>query len=412
MGVGLFVGVWVARYLGPAQFGSLNFALSYIALFGSLTTLGLDGIVIREIVADSRNTYGILGSTLTLRIGGAFLALLASLVIIHLIELNDPMALTLVSIVAIGLIFQAFDTIDSYFQSQVQSKFSVWAKNVAFLVVAGLRILLIYLKAPVWAFAVAGVTELALGAIALWVAYGMVGGSLLRWRTSWKMSVDLLKQGWPLVLSGMAIMIYMRIDMVMLKLMKGDAAAGLYAAATKVSEVWYFIAIAIVSSVSPAIMRSRGDPQLYYDRLRTLFSVMILISVTIGSCIALASHRIMELLYSAPYIAAAPVLAVHIWASVFVFLGVAQSPWDISENFLKLALYRTVAGAIANVVINLFLIPRYAALGAAIATVVSYAISSFVANAFDARTRPIFFLQLKSVIPNLQSMEDSLRRNA
>jgi len=103
---------------------------------------------------------------------------------------------------------------------------------------------------------------------------------------------------------------------------------------------------------------------------------------------------------------------VHIWASVFVFLGVAQSPWDISENFLKLALYRTVAGAIANVVINLFLIPRYAALGAAIATVVSYAISSFVANAFDARTRPIFFLQLKSVIPNLQSMEDSLRRNA
>jgi len=412
MGVGLFVGVWVARYLGPAQFGSLNFALSYIALFGSLTSLGLDGIVIRQIVGDSRNTLGVLGSTLALRLGGAFLALLASVIIINFVEPHDPMALLLVSIVAIGLIFQAFDTIDSYFQSQVQSKFSVWAKNIAFLVVAGLRVILIHLKAPVWAFAVAGVAELALGAVALWIAYGMVGGSLLKWRTSWKMSVDLLKQGWPLVLSGMAIMIYMRIDMVMLKLMKGDAAAGLYAAATKVSEVWYFIAIAIVSSVSPAIMRSRSDPQLYYDRLRTLFSVMIMISVTIGSGIALASHWIVERLYSDAYVQAAPVLAVHIWASVFVFIGVAQSPWDISEDFLKLALYRTVAGAVSNIVINLFLIPRYAALGAAIATVVSYAISSFVANAFDARTRPIFFLQLKSLLPDRRTIENSFRKHA
>jgi polysaccharide transporter, PST family len=399
MGVGLFVGVWVARYLGPARFGSLNFALSYVAIFGSLTTLGLDGIVIREIVSDSRNALGILGSTLALRLGGSFLALLMSMLIVKLIEPHDPMALILVGIVATGLVFQAFDTIDSYFQSQVQSKLTVLAKNLAFLVVAGLRIFLIKIQAPVWAFAVAAVTELALGAIGLVIAYGMVGGRVFKWRTSWNMSAGLLKQGWPLILSSMTIMIYMRIDTVMLKVMQGDEAAGLYAAATKISEVWYFIPSAIVSSVSPAIMRSKSNPELYYKRLRALFSAMILISVAIGSGIALTSHWIVARLYSGAYTMAGPVLAVHIWASVFVFLGVAQSPWNVSENLLKLSLYRTAAGAVANIAINLFLIPRYSAMGAAIATVVSYAIAGIIANAFDVRTRPIFFLQLKSFWP-------------
>jgi O-antigen/teichoic acid export membrane protein len=309
------------------------------------------------------------------------------------------MALILVGIVATGLVFQAFDTIDSFFQSQVQSKLTVWAKNIAFLLIAGLRIFLIHIKAPVWSFAVAGVAELALGAIGLVIAYSLTGGSILKWRTSRLLSADLLKQGWPLILSGMTIMIYMRIDTVMLKVMQGDAAAGLYAAATKISEVWYFIPTAIVSSVSPAIMRSRSNSQLYYNRLHTLFSWMVLTSVTIGSVIAISSRWLVGHLYAGEYNMAAPVLAVHIWASVFVFLGVAQSPWDISENLLKLSLYRTAAGAVANIVINLFLIPRYSAMGAAIATVVSYAIAGIFANAFDRRTRPIFLLQLKSFLP-------------
>jgi polysaccharide transporter, PST family len=399
MGVGLFVGVWVARYLGPAQFGSLNFALAYVALFGSLTTLGLDGIIVREIVRDAGSTLDVLGSALALRLSGSVVALLASLAIVRLIEPHDLMALKLVSISATGLIFQAFDTIDSYFQSQVLSKLTVLAKNGAFLLVAGLRIWLVHLQAPVWLFAVAGVAELALGAIGLAIAYTWVGGSLLKWRTNWNLSTGLVKQGWPLILSGMAIMIYMRIDMVMLQVMRGDAAAGLYAAATKVSEVWYFIPTAIVSSVAPAIMRSKTNPLLYYSRLRTLFSAMILAAITIGSGVALASGWIVKHLYSGAYGQAAPILAVHIWASVFVFMGVAQSPWDISENLLKLSFYRTAAGAIANIAINIVLIPRYSALGAALATVISYAISAFFANAFHARTRPIFYLQLKSFIP-------------
>lgn len=399
MGMGLFVGVWVARYLGPIQFGSFNFAFSFLALFGTLSTLGLDALVIREAIRCPPDVPEILGTTLALRSGGALCAFLISVAAIHLIQPNDQIALQLVVILGSATIFTAFDTIDSYFQSQVQSKITVWAKNSAFLVFAVVKVLLIETKAPLLAFAVASVGEAALGAVGLLLGYRWTGGRILAWTVSKKRAIELLKQSWPVILSGMAIMVYMRIDMVMLKVMQGDAAVGVYAAATRVSEVWYFIPMAIVSSVSPAIMRAKDRPAIYYGRIRNLCSMMTMTACVIGFAVAPASHMIIRLLYSNTYSAAGPVLAVHIWASVFVFLGMAQSPWNISENLLKLSLYWTVAGAIGNVVMNVFLIPRYSAMGAAIATVVSYAISGVFANALSSRTRPIFYLQMKSFIP-------------
>jgi PST family polysaccharide transporter len=399
MGMGLFVGVWVARYLGPVQFGSLNFALAFIALFATATTLGLEGIVIRELLHSPDEAHEILGTSLALRSFGGLLSVAVSIATLRLIQPHDRQALLLVSILSLTLIFQTFDTIDSFFQSQVQSKITVWAKNSAFLVFAGIRVWLIYVKAPVWAFAVAYTGEIALGAVALVFGYRLSGGRIFAWRASKGRATFLLKQSWPVIFSAMAIMVYMRLDMVMLKIMQGDFAVGLYSAATRVSEVWYFIPTAIVSSVTPAIMRAKDDPELFYGRLRKLFSLMALTSCVIGSIVALASHSIVRILFSNSYREAGPVLAVHIWASVFVFLGVAQSPWNLAKNLLTLSLYYTLFGAIINIALNLYLIPRYSAMGAAIATVVSYAISGVFANLFSARTRPIFYMQVRAFIP-------------
>lgn len=409
MGLGVVVTVWVARYLGPAEFGSFNFAVSFVALFATLTTLGLDNIILREIVLDGSKAPEILGTGFSLRIAGSILAPLIAMLTVRLIQPNDRVAILLVSLMSIGLVFQSFDTIDFYFQSQVQSKLTVWAKNSAFLLMAGFRVLLIHLKAPLWTFAAAQVTELALGAAGLVVAYQWSGGRLSLWRARKQRAIELLTQSWPVILSGMAIMIYMRIDMVMLKVMQGDKATGIYAAATRVSEVWYFIPSAIVTSVSPAIIRARDNPDLYYGRIGKLFTLMTALAVIIGSGIALSSHWIIHTLYSDAYMAAAPVLAVHVWASVFVFLGVAQAPWDFSENLLKLGFYRTLAGAIANVLINLVLLPKYSSMGAAIATVVSYAVSSVFANAFSSATRPIFFMQMRSFVLADLWMKDPAR---
>ena len=126
---------------------------------------------------------------------------------------------------------------------------------------------------------------------------------------------------------------------------------------------------------------------------------MTLTACAIGSIVALASNAIVRMLYSSEYRGAGPVLAVHIWASVFVFLGVAQGPFDVSKSLFKLSLCRIVAGAVINVAMNLYLIPRYSAMGAAIATVVSDAISGVFSNVFSEQTRPVFYLQMRSFIP-------------
>jgi PST family polysaccharide transporter len=399
MGLGLFVGVWVARYLGPAQFGSLNFALAFVALFGTLTTLGLEGLVVRELLHHGEDTHEILGTTLALRGGGGILAVVFSIATLHLIQPHDTQALLLVSIMSVSLLFQAFDAIDSLFQSRVQSRITVWAKNSAFLCFAVIRVMLIHARAPIWSFALAYSGEIALGAVGLSLGYRLSGGRIATWRVSGKRAVALLRQSWPVIFSGMAIMIYVRLDTVMLKVMQGDFAVGLYAAATRVSEVWYFIPTAIVSSVSPALMTAKSDPKVFDDRVRKLFSLMSATAYIIGSIVALASHAIIRILYSNTYSGAAPVLAVHVWASVFVFLGVAQSPWDLSKNLLTLSLYRTLSGAFINAAMNLYLIPRYSAMGAAVATVVSYAISGVFANLFSARTRPVVYMQMRALIP-------------
>ena len=398
MGCGVFVGVWVARYLGPERFGSLNFALAFVALFTTFTTLGLENIVLRNIVLNPDDTHEVIGTAFTLRAITSLTAPFIAIAVVHLIQPHDRLALGLVSILSIGLIFQAFDTVDSFFQSQVQSRLTVWSKNSAFLLIAGVRVYFIHIKAPVWYFAIAQVSELALGALGMLVAYQWKHGSVRQWRVRRARARALLLQSWPVILSGMAIMIYMRIDAIMLKVMVGDTAVGIYAAATRLSEVWYFFPTAIVSSVWPSITRSRENRPLYYSRLGKLFAGMTLFSYTIGAGIALLSGWLIRHFYTDAFHAAGPVLAVHVWASVFVFLGIAQAPWDFAENQLKLGFYRTVGGAVSNVLMNLVLIPRYGPMGAAIATVVSYAVSSVFGNAFSPITRPIFIMQMRSFL--------------
>jgi PST family polysaccharide transporter len=196
----------------------------------------------------------------------------------------------------------------------------------------------------------------------------------------------------------MAIVTYMKIDQIMLSEMVSDQAVGVYAAAIRISELWYFIPTALVLSVFPSIIEVKKISEAaYYHRLQKLFDVMAGLALVIAVPMTLLSDVVIRLLYSAQYAGAGPILAIHIWAALFVFLGVAQSPWDISEGLTQLALLRTLLGAVINVAMNFVLLPLYAGLGAAISTVVAYAVSACLANALDARTRPILILQIKSL---------------
>jgi PST family polysaccharide transporter len=399
MGVGLFVNIWVVRYLGPDQFGQLSYSTAFAALFGTFATLGLDGIVVREIVRKPDDSREILGSALLLRLVGGIFSFLVCMGSFVFLRQSDPLGLMLVAIIAAGMMFQAFDVIDFWFQSQMLSRNTVIAKNSAFLLTALVKIGLILAHAPLIMFAWAALLEIVLGAIGLVLSYKKIGYRLNSWFSSFVRCRHLLGDSWPVILSGLSIAIYMKIDQIMLGDLAGNGAVGIYTSATKLTEIWYMIPMIVVSSVFPSIVQSKEqDEQLYQRRITRLFSLMAAISLLIAVPMSLCSNWVVVTMYGTAYQAAGPVLAIHIWASLFVFYGVAQGPWDLTENLTRLAMVRIVMGATVNILLNLWLIPVYGALGAAVATVVSQALAAVFLNVLHKKTRPIFYCQLKSLL--------------
>ncbi|MFM5997561.1 MAG: flippase [Dolichospermum sp.] len=398
MGVGLFVGVWVARYLGVQQFGVFNYATAFVALFSTLSTLGLDSIVVRSIVREPEKRSQILGTAFWLKLFGGVAALILAVSSIILVRHDDQLTISLVAILSSVGIFQAFDTIDLWFQSQVQSKYTVIAKNTAFVITALVKVALISLHAPLIAFAWAGLGEVSLGAIGLIISYRVRGYSPWLWPWSLPLAKTLLKESWPLILSGLTIIIYMRIDQIMLGQMVGDKAVGLYSAATRISEIWYFIPGAIASSVIPSIYAAKEVSEaLYYQRIEQFLRLLSWLAIVVAVPMSLLSGTIITMLFGKNYEASASILTIHIWASLFVFTGVGTSSWFIAEGLTQFALRRTIIGAVTNVFLNIFLIPTYGGVGAAIATVISQAFASFLSNATHVKTQKIFQIQVKSL---------------
>jgi len=368
-------------------------------LFGVLCKLGLERIVVRDLVRRPEESDQILGSSFVLRMIGCVTAIVASVIAIWIMRPSDRTARVLVAVMSLGFAVDAFETIENYFQARVVAKYSVWARNMALALMSLTRVYLICNNAPLVAYAWTQVGEAVIASVVLFMLNQRHGIAMSSWRPRKAVGLRLLADSWPQLLSAMAIMIYMRIDAVMLREMAGESQVGIYAAATRLSELWYVIPLAMLATVLPSVVQVREtNRELYYRRLLRLFSLMSGISLTLAVPIALSSNLLIKLVFGAGYAEAGPVLAVHIWASLFVFLGSAQETWNIAEGLVKLSFYRTLAGAAINVGLNLILIPRYQSLGAAWATVISYAFAAVFGNLFSVHTRPIFLLQMKSLL--------------
>jgi PST family polysaccharide transporter len=223
---------------------------------------------------------------------------------------------------------------------------------------------------------------------------------LSHWKWSLTTAKNLLRESFPLIFSGFAILIFMKIDQIMLGQMKGNSEVGIYSAAVRISELWYFIPTTIVSSVAPAIYAAKEKSEHhYYKRIGQLLRLLTYISLAISIPMTFLSKNIVLLMFGDGFTEAGSILAVHIWASLFVFMGVATSPWFIAEGLNNVSLGKTLLGAILNVILNFLLIPSYSGLGAAIATIVSQAVAAFLSNAVDKRTHKLFKIQIQSFLP-------------
>ena len=400
IGVGFLIAIVLARYLGPEQFGILAYAISMTAIFASAGHMGLAGLVVREVVKQPAAVPETLGTTFMLKLTGMTLGFLLILIYASLFEEIGGTEFWMLLIVASAIFFQTFDVVEYWFQSQVQAKYPAIAKSSAILLSAGLKLLMVISSAGVVAFAFAHTAQFVMAALILALLYkGTTRVSLMSWKASFARARELLSQGWIIYLGSIFAVIYMKIDQVMLKWMVGAEEVGVYAVAAQLSEAWYFLPTAIVASFFPKLIKlHEADPTRFNQRFQQLLDLLFVLAIAVALLVSLVAGPLISLLFGSEYQNSASILTIHIWAGVFIFMRAAFSRWILIEGALMFSLVTQGLGALANVGLNALLIPHYGGEGAAMATLISYAVASYAALLVHSKTRPVFLMMTKSMV--------------
>ncbi len=272
-------------------------------------------------------------------------------------------------------------------------------KLTQLIISSSLKLYLIYIGSGLLGFVLVSLFDQITLAVTLYLAYRY---QKIVWFFGYfnrQLAKQLLRDSWPLILSGLVVTIYMRIDQIMIKEMLGERAVGIYSAAARISEVWYFVPVLLTNSLFPSILNAKQiSEKFYFSRIQRLYSFLLWSAITIAMLVTFLSGYIVNILYGQAFGEAGNILVIHIWAGVFVFLGVASGSWFVSEGLQKYSTINTVVGAIVNVLLNFIFIPKYGAYGAAIATVVSYFVAAYLMNLFFEATRGNFYRLSRSII--------------
>jgi len=392
----LVVTIYVVRYLGPKDFGLLSYVISFFWLFGAIAILGLENIAIRELVKHPEKRDELVGTVFFLRLLSGLTAIILTSLVLLIVQ-EDFFTSILILLASVSFLFQAFQSIEYYFRASVKAKYNAYAMFLSIVLASTLKVILILLEAPILYFVIAFTTEYFLLAIGFVGVYKLNHLKIFTWKYSKELSIALLKDSWPLILTGLVVTIYVKIDQIMIKHMMHEEAVGLYAAAVRICEAWYFIPVALCNSLFPAIINAKKvNEKLYNNRLQKLYDILVWLSIAIAILVTIFSSSIINILFGGEYSASSQVLTIYIWAGVAVFLGVASSQYLINENLTKLSFIRAFIGMILNIILNLILIPKFGIVGSAVATLVSYTAVTFLLS-FHRKFYIQFTMMLKSV---------------
>jgi O-antigen/teichoic acid export membrane protein len=394
----IFVNAMIIRYLGPENNGILNYAIAFAGMFSPLAVLGMDAIIIRDIIRYPSKKNEIIGSSFALRLIGGVSSLIFAATAIAIVRPDDEYTLVLVIIISGGMIFQSFDVIDYWFQSQVQSKYTVYAKNISFVIFSFAKIICIGLHAPIHVFVIITSCELVVAAIGLLYMYRITGNDIRSWIFSYKSAMGLLKNSWPIIISDLAIFIQSRVDQVMIGELLGNSQVGYYSAAQKVSEPLGFVPMIIMSSLYPVIVKTKEwSENEYYRRLTNLYRMLFILVILICTPISIFSDQIVSLLFGEDYGMSGTILAFLIWTRFYAFYGVARSIFISTENLFRHTLVCSIAGLIVSITANYFLIPSYGVYGAIAATHIGFIVTIFVIDGFSLRVRKNFIAMIQGI---------------
>lgn len=410
MGFALAVTVWMARYLGPEEFGLLNYALSFVIIFSVLISLGLENVVVKQVINDFESEGEVVASSLILRFIGGAIFFLTTILVVFIIKPDGFLLHQLVVILSFGYLFKSFEILRYWFEAHVKAKYSALMEVVALTVSASLKVVLILVEAPLYLFAWAVVSEFIVMAFGLSIMFSI---HYKKPFVSLKPNIDrikyLFKEAWPLTLAGALYMIATKVDQIMLGNMVGSEAVGVYAAAVKLSEGWFFIPAVIATSLYPTMLHAKNNSrELYLERTQHLLNIMAAIGISAAVGIGLIASPLMSFVFGDEYTESAAILIVHIWGGVFIAISGISYRYLIAEGLQKYSLYRGITGAIVNIAMNYLFIPTYGAMGAAVSTVVSQFMALYLFNCSRFKTRELFYMQSKAL--SLVGLPNTLRQ--
>ena len=406
---GFAVGVYVARRLGPANFGELSCALSVVALFAVPAALGLDSIVIRELVNRPLERDRLLGTAFCLKLGGFVLLAAGITAFIAFSGFGAPEA-PLIALIASGYVFQPLDVLDFNYQAQVMAVYPALSRIIALALVSLLRLYCAWKRLPLACFAALEALYLLLQAAGYLAFCRRSGTRPAAWRFDARLAKSLLSDSWPILVSTAAVTVYMRIDQLFLKYLLGDAELGVYAAAQRLTELFFFIGAAFQSTLFPAVLRARRISQEHYEmRLRYFFGAMLYFHLLLALALT-AGAGLLTGLYGSSFAAARPLFAILLWRIVFIAAGTASGSYYFAENLQRDALWFSLEAMAVNIALNWILIPRFGAAGAAWSAVICAMGIVYLLPLTRRATRPLVRLQLGGADPRI--FWDLLQRSA
>ena len=396
MVLSLFVGILTARYLGPSNYGLINYGGAYVSFFTALCNLGLNSVIIKDFVDHPDEQGEAIGSALVMRFLSSILSAVLTMVIVFIVDKGEPVTIAVVALCSIGAIFNIVETFNYWFQSIYKSKVTSLATLVAYVITSLYKIALLIMGKDVRWFAFATSVDYIVVAIFLWSAYKRYNGPKLSF--SFLKSRALLSISYNYILSTIMVAVYGQTDKLMLKQMLDEREVGFYATAAAICKMWTFILQAIIDSVYPSILRLKNADQIAYERKnRQLYAIVFYVSCSVSVGFLIFGKLIVEILYGDIYLPAVPVLKTVTWYTAFSYLGVARNAWIVSEGKQKYLKYMYGCAAIMNVIVNAILIPQFGAVGAALA--------SLLTNIFTSIVLPFLF---KGMRKNAQMMLDAI----
>lgn len=395
--IAFFVGAYVARQLGPDNYGLLNYVISFVVLFGFIANLGVNDVLKRDLVnCSSKQTNHILGTGLIINLLGGLLVF--GLMFLITSFLKDPATQYLIRIFSLIFIVQSFAVIDIFFQSRVAAKFPALAQIIGAVIRSIGLLFCAYNRLGLVYFILVYLLGAVVVSVGLLLFYKKLQGSWFRWCFNIQLARRLISQSWPLIFSAASVIIYSKIDQVMVKLFLGNTAAGLYAVAVKLSEVWYLLPIVIVGSVFPAIVSAqKNNYDIYHRRLSRLYFFLFWLSIILVLIVNLLAKPLVLLLFGTEYFLSIDAFRIYNITAIGFFLSVVLNNYFVIEGKLKINFLLNGLAAIINVVLNLLLIKPFGITGAALATVLSYICLLFF-SLLVKEGRPGGMLMFKSLI--------------